>query len=68
MQGDKMTAPANQQTRKKSSSENTLFNSIRILSDITRRDIEKSYNIKEARNTEAHYSNRYGWTLRRAID
>ena len=40
---------------------------IDILADITRRDIEKSYNINETNNTEAYYSNRYGWTLRKTI-
>ena len=48
--------------------EDSLINSVKILTDITRRDIEKSYNINETQSTEAYYSNRYGWTLRRAID
>ena len=46
----------------------SLVDSVRILSNITRRDIEKSYNITNAQGTEAYYSNRYGWTLRRTID
>jgi len=41
---------------------------IRLLFDVTRRDIEKSYNIENTHGTEAYYSNRYGWTLRRTID
>ena len=49
------------------SQNDTLVDSVRILTDITRRDIEKSYNIENIQNTEAYYSNRYGWTLRKTI-
>ena len=65
-----MTTLAKRQIKNKSSKNNSLLNSVRILSDITRRDIEKSYNINDAKDNgaEAHFSNRYGWTLRRAID
>ena len=56
---------ANRKMRNKSSNNDSLANSIRILSDITRKDIEKSYNILETQGTRAYYSNRYGWTLRR---
>ena len=65
-----MTTPASQnilldnQTNEKDS----LVDSVRILSEITRRDIEKSYNIDSINGTEAYYSNRYGWTLKRTID
>ena len=45
--------------------EGSLVNTVRILSDITRKDIEKSYNILDTQGTRAYYSNRYGWTLRR---
>ena len=48
-----------------SSKEGSLVNTVRMLSDITRKDIEKSYNILEAQGTRAHYSNRYGWTLKK---
>ena len=48
--------------------EGNLVNTVRILSDITRKDIEKSYNILETEGTRAYYSNRYGWTLRRDIE
>tara|TARA_B100002003_G_C13619117_1_gene317723 strand:+ start:167 stop:364 length:198 start_codon:yes stop_codon:yes gene_type:complete len=64
-----MTTPASQnilldnQTNEKDS----LVDSVRILSEITRRDIEKSYNIENIDGTEAYYSNRYGWTLKRTI-
>ena len=43
----------------------SLVNTVRVLSDITRKDIEKSYNILETQGTRAYYSNRYGWTLKR---
>jgi len=46
---------------------NSLSDTIRMLSDMTRRDIEKSYNINDSHGTEAYYSDRYGWTLRRTI-
>ena len=40
----------------------------KILSDITRKDIEKSYSLESIKGTEAYYSDRYGWTLRKSID
>ena len=49
-------------------SNDSMIDSVRILSDITRRDIEKSYNLDTIRGTEAYYSSRYGWTLRRTVD
>jgi len=51
--------------RNLSYNEDSLVNTVRILSDITRKDIEKSYSILETQGTRAYYSNRYGWTLRR---
>ena len=60
-------AKTNRKMRNKSSND-SLTNSIRILSDMTRRDIEKSYNINDTQGTAAYYSNRYGWTLRRTTD
>ena len=51
-----------------STRESSLVNTVRILSDITRKDIEKSYNILETKGISAYYSNRYGWTLRRDIE
>ena len=62
-----MTTLAKRQMQNQSSNKDTLVKSIRILSDITRRDIEKSYNINGTQGIETYYSNRYGWTLRRAI-
>ena len=66
-----MTTPSSQMkisgTRLKTNE--SMVDSVRILSDIiTRRDIEKSYNLDTIRGTEAYYSGRYGWTLRRSID
>ena len=64
-----MTAPAKQHTRpeNQTNNEDSLVDTVRILSDITRRDIEKSYNIDSTNGTEAYYSNRYGWTLKRVV-
>ena len=65
-----MTSPSSQMkisgTRLKTNE--SMVDSVRILSDMTRRDIEKSYNLDTIRGTEAYYSGRYGWTLRRSID
>ena len=44
-----------------------LVNNSRKLAEISRQDIEKSFNIESNHETEAYYSNRYGWTLRRII-
>ena len=63
-----MTTKANGQNQNNENTNNdTLIDSVKILADITRKDIEKSFNITEAQGTEAYYSNRYGWTLRRTI-
>ena len=65
-----MTTPAKGQMRPDnlSTEEGSLVNTVRILSNITRKDIEKSYNILDTQGTRAYYSNRYGWTLRKNID
>ena len=62
-----MTTLAKRQMRpgNLSTNEGSLVNTVRMLSDITRKDIEKSYNISDTQGTRAYYSNRYGWTLRR---
>ena len=62
-----MTTLAKKQMRPNNlpTNEGSLVNTVRMLSDITRKDIEKSYNILETQGTRAYYSNRYGWTLRR---
>jgi len=47
--------------------DSSIFNDSKIISDITRIDIQKSINLKDTNTTEAYYSNRYGWTLRKII-
>jgi len=64
-----MTTPSSQKiSGSRLKTNETMVDSVRILSDMTRRDIEKSYNLDTIRGTEAYYSGRYGWTLRRSID
>ena len=64
-----MTTPSDQINISENQNNNSdsMVDSVRILSDITQRDIEKSYNLDTIRGTEAYYSNRYGWSLRRTI-
>ena len=64
-----MTTTTNRQhqSRNSTNKQDTLVDSVRILSNITSRDIEKSYNIENNQDTEAYYSNRYGWSLRKTI-
>ena len=52
---------------KNTNNSDTLIDTVRELANITRRDIERSYNIQNAPSTEAYYSDRYGWILRRTI-
>ena len=65
-----MTTPSDRMNIRKTSlkTNDSMMDSVKILSDMTRRDIEKSYNLDTIRGTEAYYSSRYGWTLRRSID
>ena len=65
-----MATPSNRTNiiKNQANNEDSMVDSVRILSDITRRDIEKSYNLDTIRGTEAYYSSRYGWTLRRTVD
>ena len=37
------------------------------IDDDARKNIEKLINVKNIHGTEAYYSNRYGWTLRKII-
>ena len=64
-----MTTPYDQINiiENKANNNDSMVDSVRILSDITRRDIEKSYNLDTIRGTEAYYSTRYGWTLRKSL-
>ena len=47
--------------------EKVKVNKEKILSDVVLKDIEKSYKIDNTNGTEAYFSNRYGWTLRKSI-
>lgn len=55
-----------EKTKKKNRSKE--FNNTAITNEFTKKDIEKSYNLDNLKGTEAYYSNRYGWTLRKSID
>ena len=55
-----------EKTKKKN--KNKEFNNTSITNEFTKKDIEKSYNLDNLKGTEAYYSNRYGWTLRKSID
>ena len=56
----------NEKTKKKGKSKE--FNNTLINNEFTKKDIEKSYDLDNLKGTEAYYSNRYGWTLRKSID
>ena len=47
--------------------EDSLKKSIKILAEITRKDIQKSYKIENFSNIEAIYTDRYGWSLKKTI-
>ena len=38
---------------------------VKILSDITRTDLERSYNLDTVVEKTAYFSKRYGWTIRK---
>jgi hypothetical protein len=64
-----MTYSVSKNKQKKTlNKEVSTIESNKILSDITRKDIEKSYSLESIKGTEAYYSDRYGWTLRKSID
>ena len=65
-----MTNTTNQKNIKgnNANNDNSMVDSVKILSEFTKKDIEKSYNLEMVKGTEAYFSNRYGWTLRRSID
>ena len=56
----------NERTKKKAKSKE--FNNTLITNEFIKKDIEKSYDLDNLKGTEAYYSNRYGWTLRKSID
>ena len=45
-----------------------IVDNVKILSEFTRKDIEKSYKLDTIIGTEAYFSNRYGWILRKTLD
>ena len=55
------------QTKQVSNFDDSLSDSIRLLADLTRKEIEKTYNINNTHGTETYYSNRYGWSLRKTV-
>ena len=62
-----MTNDTKYQVKNVGDNSDSLEDSINMLADLTRREIEKTYNISETLNTETYYSNRYGWSLRKTI-
>ena len=52
-------------TKYKNLSKKHSVNNEKIASEIEKKEIERSYNIDNILGTEAYYSTRYGWTLRK---
>ena len=50
---------------KKLNTSGSKVDNVKILSEFTKKEIEKSYNLERVKGTEAYFSNRYGWTLRK---
>jgi len=55
-------------TENNMNNDDSMVDSVKILSEFTRKDIEKSYNLDTIIDTEAYFSNRYGWILRKTLD
>tara|TARA_R110002051_G_scaffold31081_1_gene71253 strand:- start:223 stop:399 length:177 start_codon:yes stop_codon:yes gene_type:complete len=51
----------------KNKQEDSLTKSINILAEMTKKDIQKLYNLENFSDIEASYSDRYGWTLKKSI-
>ena len=51
----------------KNKQEDSLKKSIDILAEMTKKDIQKRYNLENFSDIEASYSDRYGWTLKKSI-
>tara|TARA_R110000744_G_scaffold350234_1_gene455876 strand:+ start:150 stop:326 length:177 start_codon:yes stop_codon:yes gene_type:complete len=51
----------------KNKQEDSLTKSINILAEMTKKDIQKLYNLENFSDIEASYSDRYGWTLKKII-
>lgn len=47
--------------------ENNSVDNVKVMSEFTKKDIEKSFNLDLDKGTEAYFSNRYGWTLRKTL-
>ena len=45
--------------------QDSLIKSIKILSEITKKDIQKLYNLENFSDIKASYSDRYGWSLKK---
>ena len=58
-----MEKKADEKTKTRSETKN--INNRKEIANVERMDIEKSYHIDASLGTEAYFSNRYGWTLRR---
>ena len=52
--------------KKEQNKEYSKIENFKILSEVTKKDILKTYDIEVISGTEVHYSNRYGWTLRKS--
>ncbi len=50
---------------KKLDTKNSPIDTIKILSDITRRDLERSCNLDTVVEMTAHFSKKNGWTIRK---
>ena len=51
--------------KKKMKNDSSMFDSVKILPEFAKKDIEKSYNLDTIKGTEAYFSDRYGWILRK---
>ena len=45
--------------------QDSLIKSIKILTEITKKDIQKLYNLENFSDIKASYSDRYGWSLKK---
>ena len=50
-----------------SKQEDSLKKSIEILSEMTKKDIQRLYNLEDFSNIDIIYTNRYGWLLKKTI-
>ena len=62
-----MTKKTKSTSSKNMSLNTSMEDNSKIISDIAKKDIEKSFNLESTIGTEAYYSNRYGWTLRKTL-